>query len=359
LTEDKPAYQVRPARSADFPILVDVFNRVFRKDKDLRTLKWKYLENPHGKSVVWVAESAEKEIVGSLAFVPHRMLYQGKEYLTFLASDGMVFPDWQRHGIFIRLLNIMFDESWSREAPFVIAFSGRRSVKGLIRTDWDEVGLVQELILPLRGRRLFKGIIRRLPFLAGPVAAAGDCVLNRGRLKLFLNHAFTSEVKPLDRFTEEHARVAREGAKQVPLSLVRDEAFLNWRYLDNPTKRHRCFSASRNGKVAGFMVMEAEGDLAYMAELVAPDPAVRIDLVARAVLEARNKGAIMLQCMALAGDPVDRLLRSLSFRGLPQEGLLPYMIKMAPAGDVDKQVVTDSRLWYLCHGDKDAEHMTP
>ena len=95
LTSKNPAFDVRPAEPSEYPTLVNIFNQVFKKDKDARTLEWKYLKNPHGKSFVWVAADKEGKIIGSLAFVPRKLSIDGREYPTFIAADGMVFPEWQ------------------------------------------------------------------------------------------------------------------------------------------------------------------------------------------------------------------------------------------------------------------------
>lgn len=352
-------WRVRPAETSEYPTLVRIFNQVFKKDKDARTLEWKYLRNPHGKSFVWVAEDGKGELIGSLAFVPRRMCIDGREYPSFLASDGMVYPEWQRRGIFVRLLEIMFENSWASGAPLVYAFSGRRSVKGLIRTHWDEVSAVQELVLPLRGSHLFKSVIRRLPFSRPLVGAAGDLLLRQGRLRTFLNRTPGTDIRVVDRFDDAIAEMGMQALSRHRVYLKKDKDYLNWRYIDNPTGRHRCFAAYQGKDPKGFMVMENAGGLSYIVDLIAVDGEAREDLLAFAVQEGLKGGARMQESMALEGDEVNGLLLSRGFKCRPRYGLLPFMIKMGPSGDDLKPIVTDPGLWYLSHGDKDAEHMTP
>ena len=352
-------YRVRPAAEEEFPRLIALFNRVFRWDKDARTFRWKYLDNPHGRAVVWVAEApASGEIVGSLAFVPRRIRVGGKTFVTFLASDGMVLEEWQRKGIFVRLLGIMFERSWEREAPFVTAFTGRRSVPGLLRTGWKTVGTILEMELPLRGRRLFRRVLHRLPALEGPLGRAGDVLLERGAAGRLLRRRPASRVVRVERFDEDLARAGEEALAAVEAAMVRDRAFLDWRYVDNPTQRHTCWGAYREGRAAGYMVMEARGEAAYVTDLLAADPEVRADLLARAVQEAHRAGCAWIQCMALEGDPMSAFFRAQGFRPLPRERLLPFMMKEGPAAGELAGRVLDPRRWYLSHGDRDAEHMT-
>ena len=161
MNDAQASFDVRPARENEFPLLIELFNRTCRKRKTVRTFQWKYIDNPHGAAVVRVAVDPDDRVVGSLAFVPRKMRIDDREVLTLLASDGMVLEAWQRKGIFVHLLEVMFEQSWNLGAPFVVAFTGRQSVPGLIRTDWCEVGTIQDLELPVQGSFLFQRVWRR------------------------------------------------------------------------------------------------------------------------------------------------------------------------------------------------------
>ena len=358
LNDAQPSFDVRPAGEDEFPLLIELFNRMFRKQKNVRTFQWKYLDNPHGKAVVWVATDPDDRIVGSLAFVPRKMRIDGREVLTLLASDGMVFEAWQRKGIFIRLLEIMCERSWDLGAPFVVAFTGRQSVPGLIRTGWSEVGTIQDLELPVQGAFLFQRVWRLAPFLRGPLRLIGNVMLAQGRLKKVLNHAYASKIRALNHFDDALADAGRDALEDVPVSMVRDKEFLNWRYVNNPTGRHTCFGAFKDGRAAGYVVVETKGDTAYIADLLARDGDVRADLLVTAVAEALGKRCLSIRSMALEGDPMSRFLKAWGFKCAPSFRLLPFMLKMGPdPGELEKRVV-DAGLWTLSHGDRDAEHMT-
>ncbi len=343
----------------EYPILIRIFNEVFHKSKDTRTLEWKYRDNPHGASVVWVAESPAREVVGSLAFVPRRICIRGREYTTLLAADGMILPGWQHQGIFASLLDILFEESWSLGAPMVIAFSGRRSVRGLISTNWKRVGLSLELVLPLQGEYLFKAVVRRVPFSERMARGVGGLLLRRGRLRRLLTRSLSSEIRPIRRFDEALAEAGTRALQNLPVFLVRDTAFLNWRYVDNPTGRHRVFGAYEDSRPVGYLVMETHGGRSFIADLVAREPEIREDLLATAVQQGLEEGGQMLGCMALEGDGIGAFLLEQRFKCLPRPGLLPFMIKMAPDVEDFDTDMADPGTWYLAHGDRDTEHMTP
>jgi hypothetical protein len=104
--------------------------------------------------------------------------------------------------------------------------------------------------------------------------------------------------------------------------------------------------------------METAGGQSYIADLLALDAEARADLLAKAVHEAGRAGSEMLQCMALKGDSMDRLLLSRGFDPLPDSRLVPLMINIGPAGEEQGPLLKDPSKYYVAHGDRDVEHMT-
>ncbi|MHC4941796.1 MAG: GNAT family N-acetyltransferase [Planctomycetota bacterium] len=361
MTEDreKKSWHPRPARKEEIGTLSRIYNEVYEKDEENKYLEWKYLANPHGEAIIWVAESDTGEIVGSLAFMPRRMRIRGDEYDTYHGADAMVDSGWQRQGIMIALFNNMYDQCWSLGAPVAHMFPNRRSLGVLHKLSMHPVSLVQELELSLRGAHLFRRALYRLPFAEGLLGPAGDFMLRKGRLKPFFRHPFTTQITPIERFDDGLAEVAKEALKPQPVYMVRDRDWLNWRFLDNPTRRHRCFAAHRDSEPVGYLVMETGGDKAFLSDLQALDEAAREDLLATAIQKAHKAGAHMLQSMALEGDGVTKFLRRMGFDALPEHRLMPFMIQIGPEGEALREALTDSSAWYLAHGDRDVEHMTP
>ncbi|MFH1998142.1 MAG: GNAT family N-acetyltransferase [Planctomycetota bacterium] len=361
MTHEKgvPAWQARPAAEEEISTLIDLFNTVYHKNEERDTLEWKYLKNPHGRAIIWVAESEAGEIVGSVAFMPRRIRIQGQEFLSHHGADAMVLPEWQRGGILITLLTEVYRQCWERGDALVHIFPNRRSVGALRKMGLHPVSLVQEMELSLRGRHLFRRYINKAPFLAGLIGPAGDGLLKVGPLKRFYQQPFTTHVERIDRFDEALAEVGMTALAESPVHMVRDKAFLNWRYVDNPTRRHRSFAAYRDSKPVGYLVMETAGGVSYISDLLALDLAAREDLLAIAVLEARQAGAEMLQCMSLDGDGTNKMFRLHGFRGLPDPRLVPLMINVGPLGEACRDTLIDATQWYTSHGDRDVEHMTP
>jgi GNAT superfamily N-acetyltransferase len=361
LTEDreKKSWHPRPASKKEIGTLSRIYNEVYGKSEGDDYLEWKYLANPHGEAIIWVAESEGGEIVGSLAFMPRRMRIQGDEFDTFHGADAMVAEGWQRRGIMIALFNNMYGQCWSLGVPVAHMFPNRRSLGVLLKLNMHPVSLVQELELSLRGTHLFRRVLYRLPFAEGLLCPVGDFVLRKGRLKSFLRHPFTTRIEPVERFDDGLAAVAMSALKPLGAFMIRDAAWLNWRFIDNPSKRHRCFAAYRDSEPVGYLAMESGGGRAFISDLHALDEAAREDLLATAVAKAQDAGAQMLHSIALEGDPVTKFLGSMGFEALPERRLLPFMIQIGPEGEPLRAALADSSTWCLAHGDRDVEHMTP
>jgi len=353
------AWKVRPAKEKEISTLSEMFNTVFHKDKDRRTMEWKYLENPHGKAIMWVAEDKEGEIVGAEAFMPRKIRINGKEFLTHHGADAMVLPGWQRKGILIALNTNVFEQCWKMGDALVHIFPNHRSVGSLRKVKMHPVSPVQELELSLRGRHLFKRILVKAPFLSAFLQPIGDFVIRAGRLKRFLNHQYSTRIEPVQRFDEALADVGMAALEEIPVHMVRDLDFLNWRYVDNPTKRHRCFAAYRDSKPVGYLAMDCSGKQAYIFDLLALDRPAREDLLAKAVGFAFKHGAEVLQNMALEGNGIHRMFSQAGFKGLRNSRLVPLMINVGPPGEASKPVLKDPTKWYISHCDRDVEHMTP
>lgn len=352
---EKPVWQARPAKKEELDALLGVYNQVYKKNEDRKLLQWKYHDNPHGEAVMWVGENDSGEIVGSVAFMPRKMLVNGKECLSHHGADAMVLPEWQRQGVLITLLTQVYNQCWEMGDVMVHIFPNRRSVGALRKMGLHPVSLVQELELPLTGSYLFKRAVHKLPFLKGPADLFGSMLLGSRR---FSKHRFSTQIEPISRFDDALADVAMQALADFPLALVRDRDFLNWRYIDTPKKRHRAFGAFRDSRACGYLVMETAGGRSYIADLLALDEEAREDLLTTAVKEADRAGAEMLQCMALKGDSMDRLLCKTGFEPLPDPRLVPLMINIGTAGEEHRSLFVDPVKYYVSHGDRDVEHMT-
>ena len=88
-----------------------------------------------------------------------------------------------------------------------------------------------------------------LPSSREPVAAAA-------RLrKRSLYGSETPSIVEVDRFAPEIDELWNRTQGDYPVIVPRDARFLNWRFVDCPEPRYRCFVAQRRGRAVGYVVL--------------------------------------------------------------------------------------------------------
>jgi hypothetical protein len=151
--------------------------------------------------------------------------------------------------------------------------------------------------------------------------------------------------------------VWRRCAPQAGISVVRDRAWVEWRYLASPSFDYRIVLAERAGTPVGYAAYRVEAGLerriGYLAEVLAPrdDPAVLSTLVGQLSQRLQADGVELAAAQAPPGTWYFRRLRRAGFvwswgdfsaQYVPLDASLPR----ASFGDV--------RHWTMWGGDFDS-----
>jgi hypothetical protein len=259
-------YEIRPFQDEDEASLLETFNLVFsatNPDMPPRTpeqWRWAYRENPGGKRIFVAAH--EGQVVAQYAGMPNRMWFEGEERAFVDIVDSMVHPDHRlglkRPGLFIKTAQPFLEEYGRPDRD--LAFFG-----------WPI-----ERAWPINKRFLGYQQIRSEVVLARePGPGPGD---------------LPDGVERIERFGPEAERLYRRCLDGWGLSGIRDDRFLNWRYVTNPFYRYVCIGVRRSdGELAGYAVYRPSGG---------NGPALLVDFLAHPddVHEARQlaEGALAL-----------------------------------------------------------------
>jgi hypothetical protein len=171
--------------------------------------RWKHLENPFGRSLMWVAESNER-LVGFRAFMRWRFSRGGERVDAVRPVDTATDADFRRLGIF-RELTVTALESIPSN---VVLFNtpNDQSRPGYVKMGWHVVGRVP---LYLRIHRVLR-VVR---------TTAGRMVRPR------------SPLGPMDGVDPSIDRLGAEAplvGDDLRLTTQRDAGYLQWRYLAAP-----------------------------------------------------------------------------------------------------------------------------
>ncbi|UII31648.1 GNAT family N-acetyltransferase [Fulvivirga ulvae] len=134
--------KLREATEKDIPAIIELLKlslgeSLMPKSEDY--WKWKHINNPFGKSPVWLAEENEK-LAGVRAFLRWDWM-KGKECIkTLRAVDTATHPDYRGKGIFRKLTMGLVDESIKQGYDFIFNTPNKISKAGYLKMGWENVG---------------------------------------------------------------------------------------------------------------------------------------------------------------------------------------------------------------------------
>ncbi|RKY21500.1 MAG: hypothetical protein DRQ55_04190 [Planctomycetota bacterium] len=355
------AWTWREAGPDDYAEQARLFNTCFGKQKSVDTFRWKYAQNPHGPALSRVACDAGGHVVGGYSYVPRRFLRDGEAILLYQASDAMVDPSARRQRIFTGLDDIACEAAGEQGADWAYAYSGRLSFNGFLRNGWSCIGYAQVLRYRFRSRR---GLARcgRLAPLAQQLAPLLDASYRLRDRRLAAHGAAAAALTPVQRFDASFDELFQASAPRTGLVGVRDHAWLNWRYIDTPSRRQQCWALREPGGVGlrGWLVTECVDGNAYLVDHLARDEDARATLMAAFTSLAHAHGLHEATAMLCSHHPATPRLLELGWRAprgrRPFRDVFPWIVRAcrgaAPSADLSME------RWHLADGDRDAEHMS-
>ena len=146
---------VRPAGPDDIGAIVELARAALgwsSEDPNEDFFRWKHLDNPAGRSPMWVAHDDEG-LVGVRAFLRWRFTTAaGTSARAVRAVDTATHPRAQGRGIFTRLTLAAVQELSSQGVDFVFNTPNDQSRPGYLKMGWQVVGRVPIVVRP-RGPR--------------------------------------------------------------------------------------------------------------------------------------------------------------------------------------------------------------
>lgn len=334
-----PGITIRPYRDGDEHKILEAFNLVFREvcgegfvDRTMEHWRWQYLDNPVGQRMS-LAVAEDGTIASQYAGVPLRADTPWGRQTFVHCVDSLTHPD--------------FRQGLKRPGLFVIT--------GLpFSTHSREIGDAVLYGYPVRmaeriGRRFLEyHFLRVVNYLVRDIAAPFDPAPD---LEIATGTALPAGVDDL----YEALRAERQ------CWLVRDHAYLNWRYVQIPGSGdgdYRFVEVRRGGRLAGLAVVRPEHELI-------PDVCTVADWLApsgdEGVMDALLEGARRLgverarkRLMAVFADPSVEYaaLRARGFEVEPSSQTLERRLTFLITGSPITEEFLAEHWWYTL-GDSD------
>ena len=142
-------YSVKRLERNQFELLIPLMKNCFGMDVDIEYFKWKFLDNPAGHFIGFVAvDEQTDEVAAYYGVIPEKYFIEGKEKTIYQSGDTMTHSNHRRRGLFQKLAVHCYQYLKDDRDLFVIGFGGEISTPGLIKMGWRKVLNFQYLFVP-------------------------------------------------------------------------------------------------------------------------------------------------------------------------------------------------------------------
>ncbi len=318
--------EYRSARVEDAPAII-AFLRECNYDSDERFWRWINWECPHGETMIEVATAGDR-VVGHYAVLPRHLNVNGAAVKAGQAIHAAVHPEFRGLAILIGLMRRIVQRCRQEHIPFLFAFPNDRIWLVYLRLlEWQPIGDVVALEYPL-----------------------GDC---RGDV----DDSASIVLHDRPDFDERYQHIAERDGFRKKTSVMKDRAYLDWRYARHPNARYQLLEARvANGHLGGYLVLKyyekAGVHYGHIVDLGLnrDSPTIFPRLVSRALKVFQARHVDIASCWMVDGTPYAGPLREIGFR---QTGFATHMAYRLIDPDFGRPAF---RLddWCVVMGDSDA-----
>jgi hypothetical protein len=220
---------------------------------DPRFLPWLYDKNPGGRALEFIARNREI-VTGHIALVPLRYKTADGTAMGSMAINAITHPDFRGRGIFIVLHDLGFKEVAAKNIPFTFGYANLNSEKGCLRhLGYRELTRIPLWILPFNVPKILAS--QSAKQRAGwRLAARGAQPLSRfWRTLRRPRRSDSIAIEKITEFGPDFDDLWAPASNTAENILIRDRAFLNWRFIQAPTRRYDLFAARSSGRCLGYL----------------------------------------------------------------------------------------------------------
>ena len=131
-------YRVEKLDKQGFSLLIPLMKDAFGRDADIGYFEWKYLQNPAGEFVGFIAVADDGDVGAYYGVIPERYVIDGVSTIIFQSCDTMTHSKHRRRGLFQKLATHCYDHLRDEGRLFIIGFGGDQSTPGFLKFGWRQ-----------------------------------------------------------------------------------------------------------------------------------------------------------------------------------------------------------------------------
>ncbi len=134
-------YLIEKFKVEEFELLVPLMQNCFGMSVDIGYFRWKFIENPAGQLIAFVAKEKNNNIVSFEGLIPEFYSINGKIKKIYQSVDSMTHSEHRRKGLFKKLSFACYNyiTETLKEEILVTGFGGDESTPVLFKLGWKFV----------------------------------------------------------------------------------------------------------------------------------------------------------------------------------------------------------------------------
>lgn len=130
-------YNISKLDESDFYKLIPLMQNAFGLSVNIDYFKWKFLQNPAGKFIGYIAiKTQTNEVAAYYGVIPERYNLNGESILLYQSCDTMTHSSHRRKGLFQKLALKCYEDLRNENKLKLYGFGGNQSTPGFFKMGW-------------------------------------------------------------------------------------------------------------------------------------------------------------------------------------------------------------------------------
>ncbi len=351
---------IREYREGDEVSIMKLRGLVLSGSKDMDWWVWQYKQNPAGEPIIIVAEDGDtNEIVSHFSYIPLRMKIENNIIYAVTSVDLMVHPNYRGLGIYnksrLKGLGIARQKGYIFEYSFPNLDMLPINRKYGIRPVFKKTPL---WVKTLHFDNVVAKYLNNHGILTSFVKAASMGlmrVIDRSR-----NYQITTQLREINKIDERFDTLWQEASSHHKITLVRDRAYLEWRYIKKPGTEYTIYIAEQDIQLRGYIILRIVEEnglrIGWIVDILtrSKHSLVMMDLIGKAIQYFRMLKIDVILCVIPPSTYLATSIKKFGFLMLSRWRRQEFQIVcVVITPKYHESLLYNPNHWYLTRGDSD------